>query len=209
MREPTYDLFKGSSRQNAIWIGTVEGLQAATDRMRCLALAAPNDYFLSREGKVVTSIQNPDDTFGLEMASAWEIAIVSSDPEHIGSVAAILKKQGLDCICTSTLGQYTKALSKRAIGLAFCDPNLSDGDFRDVISAARSGVSKARVVVTSRLGDWPEFLDAIRAGAFDLISMPCRSKDVEWMVIQAKRDNRKMSKQLMSPTEQSRARGAA
>jgi DNA-binding NtrC family response regulator len=53
--------------------------------------------------------------------------------------------------------------------------------------------SKARIVVTSRQANWPEFLEAIRVGAFDVISTPCRSKDVESMVVQAKRDDRKMA----------------
>jgi DNA-binding NtrC family response regulator len=134
---------------------------------------------------------------------------VSSDSDHIGILAAILKKQGLGCICTSTVSQYGDSLSKHSVGLAFCDPNLPDGDYRNVINASKYAGSKARVVVTSRLADWPEFHDAIRAGAFDVISKPCRSNDVEWMVIQAKRDDRKMARQLMTPNEKSRARGAA
>jgi hypothetical protein len=33
-------------------------------------------------------------------------------------------------------------------------------------------------------------LGAMREGAFDVIAAPCRPTDVEWMVIQAKRDAR-------------------
>jgi DNA-binding NtrC family response regulator len=44
--------------------------------------------------------------------------------------------------------------------------------------------------VTSRGADWEEFKEAMRWGAFDVISAPCRPTDVEWMVIQARRDER-------------------
>lgn len=46
------------------------------------------------------------------------------------------------------------------------------------------------MVITSLHADWDEYLEAIRVGAFDVIAAPCRSTDVEWMVIQAKRDDR-------------------
>ena len=47
-----------------------------------------------------------------------------------------------------------------------------------------------RVVLTSRLADWDEYLDAMRLGAFDVIPTPCRSADVESVLTQSTRDLR-------------------
>jgi DNA-binding NtrC family response regulator len=43
-------------------------------------------------------------------------------------------------------------------------------------------------VVTSRLADWDEYLDALHHGAFDLITSPCQPTDVLWAVVQARRE---------------------
>ena len=52
-------------------------------------------------------------------------------------------------------------------------------------------------MVTSRESDWDEYLEAIRLGAFDVIASPCRPTDVEWMVIQARRDERVRVRQVV------------
>ena len=65
---------------------------------------------------------------------------------------------------------------------------LSDGSYRDIISISRASNQQARVVVTSRLADWDEYLDALHHGAFDLITSPCRPTDVVWAIVQARRE---------------------
>jgi ActR/RegA family two-component response regulator len=206
MRNATYDLFRGTSRENAVWIGTVEGLQAATDRMSCLALSEPDDYFVFNAGNIVASARSPNTDL---REVPWTIVIVSSDTSHVGTLTEVLKRQEMKAIHASTLSQYRDVLSEQLVGLVFCDPNLKDGDYRDVIQASRSMGSEARVVVTFRLSCGPSFIEAMREGAFDVIAKPCRPKDVEWMVIQAKRESRRTAKQLMVSKERSLARDAA
>src|SRR5579864_8059597 len=72
------------------------------------------------------------------------------------------------------------------VGLIFCDSHLADGKYQDLLAPYGP-----RVVVMSRGADWEEFREAMQWGAFDVISAPCRPTDVEWMVIQAKRQERK------------------
>jgi DNA-binding NtrC family response regulator len=67
---------------------------------------------------------------------------------------------------------------------------LPDGNYRDFLTVLRSVKNKTRVVVTSRLADWDEYLEAMRLGAFDVIAAPCHSADVEWILVQAARDLR-------------------
>ncbi len=52
MSATIYDLFKGNSQENAIWIEAVEGLEAATERMNRLAAMDSSDYFLFQSGNV-------------------------------------------------------------------------------------------------------------------------------------------------------------
>lgn len=120
----------------------------------------------------------------------FEVLVVSSDLENRRNLSKILLKDGLDPLCVSTLRECQEILAGRRIALVFCDAHVTDGSYEDLLAAHRSKESKPRVVITSLHANWDEFRKAIRLGAFDVISSPCRPTDVEWMIIQAKRDER-------------------
>jgi DNA-binding NtrC family response regulator len=122
-----------------------------------------------------------------------EILVASSDLFNRRHVSDILNSLGFEARCASTLRECCEALARREVGLIFCDHQMSDGNYRDLLSAYRCGTDKPRVVVMSPDVEWKEVTEAMRLGAFHVISSPCRPADVEWMVIQAKRDERKRS----------------
>ena len=124
------------------------------------------------------------------MTTPFDVVVVSSDLENRRHLSDILLGQDVDPICISTLRECHEALAKNRVGLVFCDPHVSDGTYQDLLAAYRLTDHKPRVVVTSRCADWEEFKEAMRWGAFDVISSPCRPTDVEWMLIQARRDER-------------------
>lgn len=122
------------------------------------------------------------------MEDAWEVVVASPDLEKRLSVAAMLTQQGVDTICASTVDQFREVLHGRNIGLVFCDRQFADGDYHDVVEAARSSAAKVpKVVVMSGLVKSAEYHQAKGSGVFDIISTPCRPTDLEWMVILAKR----------------------
>ena len=129
------------------------------------------------------------------MTYPWPIVVASADLESRRLVTSALKRDGLDAICTSTVRECRELIAKEKVALVFCEEHLADGDFRDVLSATRSLKSSARVVVTSREFDWNAYLEAMRLGAFEVIVSPCRPTDLEWMVSQARRDERRRSNQ--------------
>lgn len=140
----------------------------------------------------------------------WQIVVASSDLESRRGLTSILTRQGLDPISISSFAECREVMERESVGLVFCDRHLADGDYRDVLGASRCAPGKVRVVVTSKHADWDEYLEAMRLGAFDVIAAPCRPTDVEWMVIQAKRDERNRSRELLTPpTKDSAARQAA
>lgn len=124
------------------------------------------------------------------MTNPFEVVVVSSDLESRRRLSDILIGQGMDPICMSTLRECHESLAERRVGLVFCDPHVADGSYQELLAAYRLTDRKPRVVVTSRGADWEEFKEAMRWGAFDVISAPCRPTDVEWMIIQARRDER-------------------
>jgi DNA-binding NtrC family response regulator len=122
------------------------------------------------------------------MIFPFEIVIVSSDLERRKQLAEILAKQGLDPPGVASLKQCQDVFNGHSVGLVFCDPVLPDGTYRDLLAAYRLAAHKPRVVLISPDADWDDFRAAIRAGAFDVISWPCRPTDVEWMLIRAGRE---------------------
>jgi len=142
------------------------------------------------------------------MSAPWQVVIASSDPDQLRKLREILKQQEVDPVCTSTVMECRNVLVNETVDLVFCDRKLADGNYSDLIAAGRSVNSQARFVVTSPQADWEEFLEAMRFGAFDVITAPCRPKDVEWMIIQARRDDRKMANQRLTSSRGSLVRSA-
>jgi DNA-binding NtrC family response regulator len=123
------------------------------------------------------------------METTPQILIVSSELENRRALNEILRKEGYETICASRVSECQEALQTQNVSLIFCDRRLSDGSYRDVIAAIRTARQHARIVVTSRLADWDEYLDALHHGAFDLIASPCQPTDVLWAIVQARRED--------------------
>lgn len=143
------------------------------------------------------------------MTVPWEVLVVSSNVEGRRALAAMLRQENIDPICAGTVRECQSILLKETVGLVFCDAELSDGTYRDLIRASRAMKSRARVVVTSEEGEWDDYLEAMRLGAFDVIASPCRPTDVEWMVIQARRDERIRIRQVTGEYSVVSAQGSA
>lgn len=140
------------------------------------------------------------------------VLVVSSDMETRTHLARTLEAR-YDLISVANIRQAMELLSRtsspnqasRPVKIVFCDRELCDGTYHDFLTAARALKNKTRVVITSRLADWDEYLNAMRLGAFDVIAAPCRAADVEWTLSQATRDLRESAEIGESESQQYRA----
>ena len=133
------------------------------------------------------------------MNTPWQIMVASSDLENRRSLVSILDRQGIGTFCASNVSQCREILDKQYVGLVFCDRSFADGDYRDVLDAAgRKPGEKARVVLLSAPADREQYRRAKEQGVFEVISTACRPTDVEWMVIQARRDEQRRGTPLLS-----------
>jgi DNA-binding NtrC family response regulator len=142
------------------------------------------------------------------MESIPQILVVSSELENRRALIAILHKEGYETICASRVSECREALQTQNVSLIFCDRRLSDGNYRDVVAAMRESRYHARVIVTSRLADWDEYLDALHHGAFDLIASPCQPTDVLWAIVQARREDQERAS-FVAPAKARAASAAA
>lgn len=119
------------------------------------------------------------------------ILVVSSEPESRRALADILNREGWGTVCVSTVGECQEIFSSNNIGLVLCDRRLPDGTYRDILFIARLLSRNVRLVVTSRLADWSEYLEALHDGAFDLIAFPGQTAELIRVIRQAQREDQK------------------
>jgi DNA-binding NtrC family response regulator len=114
-----------------------------------------------------------------------DILVIASDPEIRKALSSILQTEGLKSVQASQLSEGRALLENRQVGMVFCERHLTDGTYLDLMPAAQTKAGNVPVVVTSRLADWDEYLEALRHGAVDLIASPCKKSDVTSALAQA------------------------
>ena len=122
-----------------------------------------------------------------------EVVVVSADSESGRNVAETLARLEVGAVCIPTVEQYREIAGTGQLKLVFCDANLPDGDYRDVVAAtaARSTQKAPNVVIMTGHLNPDSYQQAKLAGIFEAIPKPCRPTDIEWMVILAKRQDRR------------------
>jgi hypothetical protein len=57
-----YDIFSGRGKKEAVWVDAIEGLEAASTRMRALATEKPGPYFVfcTQTNKILNSIDTSE-----------------------------------------------------------------------------------------------------------------------------------------------------
>jgi DNA-binding NtrC family response regulator len=124
------------------------------------------------------------------------IVVASPDMESRRNLATILTRLGLDPICISTVSECRVMLAKENVGLVFCDGDLADGNHREILAASRATRRQPSVVLTGQPGNCDENHEAIGFGAFGVTATPYHPTDIEWMVIQARRYERKRTPEV-------------
>jgi len=98
--------------------------------------------------------------------------VVSSEDSVRRRLAELLRQSGLTPVLVSTVADSQAALARDKVCMLLCDECLADGNYQAVVEIVRHADAKAPVIVFSRAGDWPEYLAAIRAGAYDYLAYP-------------------------------------
>jgi DNA-binding NtrC family response regulator len=115
-------------------------------------------------------------------------ALVSSSfLESRRALLRMLEDLKVDTFASATLAEAKEVLSRQEVALVFCDDHLEDGTYRDLLQTLRTRKKAPHIVVTTRIGEWKEYLEALGLGASDMIPYPYRSTDVELNVLRAMR----------------------
>jgi DNA-binding NtrC family response regulator len=124
-----------------------------------------------------------DNQSGLK--TGFEALVVSANLEHRQTIIRNLESLSIGVVSCSTLSQAEEALSKLPPELIFCDEELPDGAYSDLLKEKASGRKTPHVIVMTRTGEWDLYMEATRRGAFDVIRSPWHPTDIEMTVIRA------------------------
>ena len=100
-------------------------------------------------------------------------ALVASSEENVQQdLAEIIVQCGLATCVAFTVTESKRILDREEVSLVVCDERLIDGEYQDILNETVRLRLKTPVIVVSPTGDWPDYLKAISAGAFDYLAYP-------------------------------------
>ena len=113
---------------------------------------------------------------------ALVLAIDISASQCIGEA---LDRCGFEPVLLSTVAELRSWIRTSDISVLVCEEVLRDGNYKEVLRVSRGVRGHIPVVVFSRLGEWDQYLEAIRLGAFDCLRYPLRTGELRWVVNRA------------------------
>lgn len=125
------------------------------------------------------------------MEAKMQVMIGSPDLAIWERFTNLLESKDLSLVRFQSIEQACQALAQENVLLIFCENQLVDGTYEDLLTAAKSVKSQARIVVTGVDSDQFDSLGYCRArelGAYDVLRKSYGIKDLEWVVICAIRD---------------------
>ena len=114
--------------------------------------------------------------------------LVSSDAGIRRELADLFRRCDLAPVPVSTLAESRMPLSDRQVCIVLCDECVADGNYPAILETVQQVDKKIPVIVMSRTGEWPEYLAAIRCGAFDYLAYPPIAGELERVIRNAFRE---------------------
>src|SRR5687768_17553499 len=100
------------------------------------------------------------------------LLLVDDDRQVLDSMADWLREQGYDVETRSSCREAIVAVDRKAFDLVLADIRLADGDGFDVLDHCRHARPEMAVILITGYGTVETAIEAIRAGAFDMLTKP-------------------------------------
>ena len=114
--------------------------------------------------------------------------LVISAGENREVVTAAMNHWSIEAVPCNGVREARTLLSSARPSLIFCEEDLPDGTYRELLHDL-SKAARTRLVVISAAAERDEhYNEALALGAFDMIASPCRRSDVQWIAIRAMQD---------------------
>lgn len=113
------------------------------------------------------------------------ILLVDDDRHLLESMAEWLREQGYQVDTSCSCAAATQAIDKKPYELVLADLRLGDGDGFDVLQHCRRRRPQSIVILITGYGTVETAIEAIRAGAFDLLTKPLIDEELHMSIERA------------------------
>ncbi|HVU89274.1 MAG TPA: sigma-54 dependent transcriptional regulator [Pirellulales bacterium] len=113
------------------------------------------------------------------------LLLVDDDRPLLQSMAAWLRELGFSVDATTGVADANAALGKKQYDLALVDVRLGDGDGFDILAHCREQRPGTAVILMTGYGTVETAVEAIRAGAADLVTKPIVDDELEMAIDRA------------------------
>ena len=130
------------------------------------------------------------------------LLLVDDDRQILDAMASWLREQGYQVLAAATRREAIDMIDTKPLDLVLCDVRLGDGDGFEVLSHARKTKPELTVILITGYGNVETAVEALRAGAFDLLTKPLIDEElamaIERALSQRKvlEENQKLKQQL-------------
>jgi DNA-binding NtrC family response regulator len=122
------------------------------------------------------------------MPQQLDALVVSDRMEHLKALVRILDGLQTNVYVACSFKQAHEVLGRQPLAMVFCDERVSGSSYRDLLQSMGIKRRGSRFVIMLHTGEWDEYLEAMRLGAFEVIRCPVQPTDVEMTLIHATRD---------------------
>jgi len=106
------------------------------------------------------------------MLDSPPVLIVCCDAAQGNEAMKIVRRVGLEARLCATLTDARTLTGLQIFQLVLCDDELPDCNLRTAIRVLSTSTGGVPVIVLSHLAEWPAYIRALSAGAFDYIACP-------------------------------------
>lgn len=113
------------------------------------------------------------------------LLLVDDDRHVLDSMAGWLREQGYQVHTASGCTDALRIIKERPIDLVLADIRLADGDGFEILAWSREHYPRVTVILITGYGTVETAIDALRAGAFDLLTKPLIDEELEMAIDRA------------------------
>ena len=111
--------------------------------------------------------------------------VIDDEPDIRELLAIILGRMDVECISAATVTQGKMLLASQNFDICLTDMNLPDGDGLEIVAHIQKEHSDLPVAVITAHGNMELAIQALKAGAFDVVNKPVDLNDLRNLVSQA------------------------
>jgi DNA-binding NtrC family response regulator len=118
------------------------------------------------------------------------LLLIDDDAHLLESMAAWLREQGYFVLTSRTCASALEQLRKEQLDLVIADIRLDDGDGFEILAWVRQNRPELMTILLTGYGTVETGIEALRAGAFDLLTKPLIDEELEMSIQRALSQNR-------------------